>query len=108
MRTLTFVHTMLFALVLLLLIPGVVTAQQTVGNDHVATAGKSPYRAISDAERFSWAIKSTLGAKSLGAKSENGINAALTRSAIGFLGKLASNVIDEFWQDINSRVRKRP
>jgi len=205
---------MLLGLVLHLFNPGFVVAQNTARTDHVATAVKSPYPAISDAERLRWAIDSTIGAKSLGAgiviaawrtannnpeeygphwegfakrygirlagvatgnaievevgnlwgedpryvrsaeyrtlprlrhaaamvfiapradghlapsyarytgivgsnfisnswraKSENGINAALTRSALGFLGKFASNVIDEFWQDINSKVRKRP
>jgi hypothetical protein len=40
--------------------------------------------------------------------SENGLGAALTRSALGFLGKFASNVIGEFWQDIHQKVQRRP
>jgi len=41
-------------------------------------------------------------------ESENGVGAALTRAAVGFLGKFASNVIEEFWQDIHQKVQKRP
>jgi hypothetical protein len=35
--------------------------------------------------------------------SESSINSALTRSALGFAGRFASNVFDEFWQDIRHK-----
>jgi hypothetical protein len=39
--------------------------------------------------------------------SESTASAALTRSVIGFGGRFASNVFDEFWQDIQHKLRKR-
>ena len=39
--------------------------------------------------------------------SENGVSAALTRSALGFAGRFASNVFDEFWSDIHHKIWKR-
>jgi hypothetical protein len=38
--------------------------------------------------------------------SDSGTNAALTRSGLEFAGVLASNVFDEFWQDIYHRLRR--
>jgi hypothetical protein len=38
--------------------------------------------------------------------SESTVSAALTRSALGFAGRFASNLFDEFWQDIRHRHRK--
>jgi hypothetical protein len=40
--------------------------------------------------------------------SESSVSAAPTRSALGFAGKFASNVFDEFWQDIQHKLRKGP
>ena len=39
--------------------------------------------------------------------SESSISAALTRSALGFAGRFASNVFDEFWSDIHHKIWKR-
>jgi hypothetical protein len=213
MRTLTLVPAMLFAL-FVQMYPRVAAAQDATGTVHIATVNSGVYQPISDSERFRWALKSTIGPKSLGVgvvsaawrtalnnpeeygahwdgyakryafrlagvatsnaieagvgklwgedpryvhsieggavprlrhaaamvfiaprsdghrapayarytgivgnnfisnawrpESENGVGAALTRSAFGFLGKFASNVIAEFWQDIRQKVRKRP
>jgi len=40
--------------------------------------------------------------------SESSVSAALTGTALGFAGRFASNVFDEFWQDVRHRVLKRP
>ena len=39
--------------------------------------------------------------------SESTASAALTRSALGFAGRFVSNVFDEFWQDMRTKVGKR-
>lgn len=39
--------------------------------------------------------------------SETGVSDALTRSALELAGKFAANFFDEFWPDINRKLRKR-
>jgi len=39
--------------------------------------------------------------------SENDVESALSRTAVGFAGKFASNLFDEFWPTVRKKLKKR-
>jgi len=56
--------------------------------------------------RYSGIIGNNFISNSWRVSSESSVSAALTRSALGFAGRFASNVFDEFWQGIRHKAGK--
>jgi hypothetical protein len=57
--------------------------------------------------RYAGVVGSNFLSNTWGPRSQDSINSALTRVAMGFTGRFLGNVFDEFWSDVRNRMRRR-
>jgi len=57
--------------------------------------------------RYAGIVGENFVAKAWRADSESSANFVLGQCALGFVGRFAGNLFDEFWSDVRHKVRRR-